>query len=90
MMIQEMKIDPVQFVNLTVANAERFHETQAVLKAWLNPLEIYITNARDEWQIYLLDRKWKGKEISRASFPTYAEALAFALKEAEKRIKEAI
>lgn len=83
-------IDPAQFVRQTVDDAARFHETQLIFNDWFGKQHIYLAQVRTgNWKVLADTAQVVGKWVIQQDFPTYAQALAFALDEAQRRISEA-
>lgn len=79
--------DSERFIRETVDDAARFREARAVLKAWLGKLRIYIVQPSDRsWKVAADTPSAVGIWAIDQNFPTYAQALAFALDEAQRRI----
>ncbi len=82
------EISPERALEQLIANASQFQEARQVLQEWLARLGIYMAHHHG-WFVGLSDQRTVGKIISQQVFPTFAQALAYALNEAQWRIMEA-
>ena len=71
-----------------IADAQRFQDTQAIFNAWFETLGLYIHDDGYAWVVLVTARAVIGKDVARAAFPTFAQALGYALDEAARRMKD--